>query len=599
MLPLALALSLAGLSVGPALVALGRARGRWRVVVEGFSLAVVPGLILLRLLPHVVEELGLWAVALVGAGYFTLRLADRAHHHDPAHDHAHHPTRGNAVGLAIVFPALLAHAFTDGAALAMASAAGGRAHLGAELAGALVLHRLPEGMFLANALVPRLGWRGAGLRLGAMALATVVGALTGESLLERIPDAVFDGVMSFGLGAMLRLAVHSHEPEPSTARARTASGAAFLTGVAAVLMIPDPRSVLLLAHPQELSFLRTLSALFVETAPAVLVGVVVAAWVRARVRPATLAWLSVPGALRQSARGAVFGAAMPLCSCGAVPVARELLSNGAPFAAVVAFLVATPELDLGAVVLAQSLLGTDVTLLRLASGVLVALGVGALLGRAEPSPAPRAPEEDRGWWRAQRLPTSLSYAVDQVAAWYMLGLVAAAVLEAAVRPGALGSLAHPWDLALAALCAIPLYVGPHAATPVAAVLIHKGAGVGAAMAFLLVSTGANAAVIATVGRARGRATGARFAAFMVLAAVASGMIAELAVGRDGIPEVHSLAAHHHGWIETGSGVLVAALLIASVARNGPRRWFRALQPDPVTHDHGHRLSHDHADVTAP
>lgn len=596
MLPLALALSLVGLCVGPCLIALGRARGRWRAVVEGFSLAVVPGLILLRLLPHVVEELGATAIALVGAGYFTLRLADRAHDH---HDHAHDHRRGTAVGLAIVLPALLAHAFTDGAALAMASAAGGREHLGPELAGALVLHRLPEGMFLASALVPRVGWRGTGMRLGAMALATVVGALTGESLLEHVPDAVFDGVMSFGLGAMLRLAVHSHEPEPPTARGRTAAGLAFLAGLAAVLMIPDPRSVLHLAHAQELSFVRTLSALFVESAPAVLLGVLVAALVRSRVRPATVGWLSTLGAFRQSARGAVFGAALPLCSCGAVPVARELLSNGAPFASVVAFLVATPELDLGAVVLAQSLLGTEITLLRLASGLLVALLVGWLLGRREPPPEPPRPSEDVGWWRAQGFADALSYAVDQVAAWYMFGLVSAAVIEAAVTPGTLARLQHPWDLVVAALVAIPMYLGPHAATPVAAVLMHKGAGVGAAMAFLLASTGANAAVIATLGRARGRGVGARFAAVMALAAVASGMIAELAVGRDGIPEVHALAAHDHGAIETVSGVLVALLLVASVARNGPRRWFRALQPDPVTHDHGHRLSHDHVDATAP
>lgn len=596
MLTLTLALSLIGLCVGPCLVALGRARGRWRAAVEGFSLAVVPGLILLRLLPHVVEELGAAAVALVGAGYFTLRLADRAHGH---HGHAHDHRRGQTVGLAIVLPALLAHAFTDGAALAMATAAGGSEHLGPELAGALVLHRLPEGMFLASALVPRVGWRGTALRLGAMGLATVVGALLGESLLARVPDAVFDGVMSFGLGAMLRLAVHSHEPEPATARARTTSGMAFLAGLAAVLMIPDPRSVLHLAHPQELSFLRTITALFVETAPAVLLGVLAAALVRSRVRPATLAWLSTPGALRQSARGAVFGAALPLCSCGAVPVARELLSNGAPFASAVAFLVATPELDLGALVLAQSLLGTEVTLLRLGSGLFVALLVGWLLGRREPPPPTPRPSTEVGWWRAQSFTAALSYAVDQVAAWYMLGLVAAAVMEAAMTPGSLARLQHPWDLALAALVAIPMYVGPHAATPVAAVMIHKGAGVGAAMAFLLASTGANAAVIATVGRARGWAMGARFAAVMVLAAVASGTVAELVAGRDGIPEVHALAAHDHGAVEAVSGALVALLLIASVARNGPRRWFRALQPDPVTHDHGHGLSHAHVDATAP
>jgi hypothetical protein len=571
-LALSLLLSLLGLSVGPALVALGRARGRWRAAVEGFSLAVVPGLIALRLLPHVVEELGVVAFALAAAGYGTLRLADRSHH---GHGHTH-GAKVSAVGAAIVIPALLAHAFTDGAALAMASAAGGRAHVGPELASALVLHRLPEGMFLASALVPALGWPKTLRRLGAMALATLLGAALGESLLRAVPDAVFDGVMAFGLGAMLRLALHTHEPEPGTVAGRRAAGAAFLVGVAAVVLIPDPQSVLNASHPQELSFARAVVALFIETSPAVLLGVLAAVGVRALRRPFPAAWLAVSGRVVQAARGVVFGLPRPMCSCGAVPVARGLLARGAPLSAVLAFIVAAPELDVGAVALATGLLGPGITALRLGMGVLAAMVVAMALGGSDPSGRPHSlppGEED---------PSS---AADQIASWFVLGIVAAATLEAAVAPGALASIPRGWSYVGAVLAAMPMYLAPHASIPVAAVLIHKGLGVGPAVCFVMGASGANASVLRALVEARGRPLALRFGAVMIGASVGVGLLVERLSGAQGVPEVHDLAAHHHGILETLSAVTLLALLAGSVLRSGPRRWFLALQPWGDPHDH--------------
>lgn len=574
-----LGLSLAGLSVGPGLVALGRSRGRWRAAVEGFSLAVVPGLIALRLFPHVLEELGVLAFALAAAGYLALRLADR---HDP-HDHgrANHASGATAVGVAIVLPALVAHAFTDGAALAMASATGGRAHMGPELAGALVLHRLPEGMFLATALVPALGWRRTIHRLAAMGLATVLGAVLGESLLRSVPDAIFDGVMAFGLGAMLRLAVHAHDAGPDGASARAASGAAFLVGVAALVVIPDPHSILDAAHPQELSFARAAVALFVESAPAVLLGVVVAAAVRRIRRPFPSSRLAVEGRWRQAAQGVIFGLPMPMCSCGAVPSARELLGQGAPLGAVLAFVIAAPELDLGAIALAQGLLGHEVTLLRVAAGTLAALVVGAALGGAERARAlpVSPPEPDRGFLHGT------SRATDQIAAWFVLGIVAAATIEAAVAPGALASVPLALRYAFAMLAALPMYLAPHASIPVAAVLIHKGLGVGPAVALLMGASGANSWVLRLIGDARGRGPAARFGAVMLMASVLVGAALERLVSPDAIPEVHALAAHDHGVVEVASAVALGALLVGSVLRSGPRQWFTALQPVRAEHTH--------------
>ncbi|MEZ4405867.1 MAG: hypothetical protein R3A52_05270 [Polyangiales bacterium] len=270
-----LALSLAGLAVGPALVALGRGRALPSAAIEGFTLGVVPTILALRLVPHVVEGVGaVTGILLVLAGYALLWGADRKLH------------RGGArVGAQVVVPALALHALSDGAGLAVATASSG-AGFRPGLVAALLLHRLPEGLFMTSALLPIFGWRGTALRLGAVGAATVIGAVGGRLLLTHVPDAFLDAVVALAAGAILRLVLHSHSPPPTTVRGRALSGAAFLFGAALVVWVPDPDSVLLRSQAAELNAADALTALFVECAPAVLVGVALLALLR-RVAPTT------------------------------------------------------------------------------------------------------------------------------------------------------------------------------------------------------------------------------------------------------------------------------------------------------------------------
>lgn len=263
MLIAAVAVSVLGLLVGPALVALGRGRELPGAVMEGFTLGVIPALLATRLIPHVVEGVGAWALALVALGFGVVTLVDRR-------DHA----RGTQLGAAVVVPTLAVHAVSDGAGLAMASSVldGGARAAGLGLAAALLLHRLPEGLFIANASVDAVGWRGTFRRIGVVALATVVGATLGRGLLAVVPEAVLDGVVALGLGGMLRLSVHSHHPLPGTAEARAAGAAAFLGGIALVVMAPDPEQVLRAASGQELSVAQVVGPMFVETSASMLLG---------------------------------------------------------------------------------------------------------------------------------------------------------------------------------------------------------------------------------------------------------------------------------------------------------------------------------------
>jgi uncharacterized membrane protein YraQ (UPF0718 family) len=594
-----------GFAVGPLLVAWGRGRRAPSAAIDGFTLGVVPSLLLLHLVPHVVEEVGAGALALVALGYTVLWMADRR-----AHD------GGERIGAALVLPTLVIHALGDGAGLAIAtSAAGHREQVSTGLGLALVLHRLPEGLFLATAMVPVMGWRRAIPRLSMVAGATVVGALLGSALLSKIPDAVFDAVAAFGIGAMLRLATHRHGADAPTPLTRALSAVTFVAGVVIAAWIPDPDSVLRHARPHELSFIESLGPLFVETAPSMLIGLAVAGAVQTWAPRKQASWLNGRGALSQALRGMLFGVPLPLCSCGVLPLVRRLLAARVPVAAVAAFAAGTPALDVGGAVFSFRLFGAPLALARIASGFVIAVAValavawstrgvsmrfalrpappGSMLRPSPPwSATPHEPESDPPE-APRRALSALRQAVgptlDHVAAWYVAGLCLAAAFEAAVDPAAVAGLGAPLDVVLGALAAVPVYMCAQGAAPFAAVMIHKGASLGAALAFAMVAPGTNLPVLAAFRRSLGNRAALAFGLASLATAVAVGLAANALVPAASVPEMHHLVAHAHAPWELACAGALAGLLLRSMVRVGPRAWFAAMAPneEPAADRHAH------------
>lgn len=232
MLLIAVTLSVLGLAAGPLLLAWGKGRALPSAAIEGATLGLVPAVVLLRLVPHVFEEIGPLALALVAAGYAALWIVERRSHR----------SLGRA-GQIVALPALVLHAAADGATLGVVlgdggAAARGAAQGGALLAAALLVHRLPEGLFVARALVPESGWRSAIAWLGALASATVAGALLGERALSLAPHEVVHGVVAVGLGAILRLATHTHERTPQRRGGVLAFVGALAAGLALNAAVP-------------------------------------------------------------------------------------------------------------------------------------------------------------------------------------------------------------------------------------------------------------------------------------------------------------------------------------------------------------------------
>ncbi|MCU0685434.1 MAG: hypothetical protein MUF34_24875, partial [Polyangiaceae bacterium] len=369
MLGLVLALSVAGLAVGPLLYAGGRGRASTIAALDGLTLGLVPPLVVLRLAPHVYDEIGRAAPILMAVGYGFVWLLERRGH----------GARGARLASAVVVSALVAHALGDGAALAVTLRSAEHTGAGgAVFALALLLHRLPEGLVVTRALVPTLGWTATLVRLGLMAGATLVGALLGQSALQTLPEGPVEGLVALGLGALVRWVAHTHDAEPAGRWATAAAGLAFVAGLALALALPTPHSLLERAQPRELALGDSFLPLFVECAPALLAGAVLG--------PA--AGLLLGPLARRRPHGAL-GALGPLSGLAAAfrlaPTKRALASWARHSAArrpagiMATWALASAALAVDVHLLSARLLGLPWALARALAGGATAIGVGLLV----------------------------------------------------------------------------------------------------------------------------------------------------------------------------------------------------------------------------
>jgi len=236
--------------------------------------------------------------------------------------------------------------------------------------------------------------------------------------------------------------------------------------------------------------------------------------------------------MRSAAVAALFGAPLPLCSCGVLPAAMALRRKGASREATLSFLITTPETGVDSIAVTYAFFGPLLAVVRPVVAIVTALVAAAFSLRgaaAEPEPPPAldsAPgacdgcdgeppaHEHDGLRQAQRDPVGLvarlrlaaRYAFvdlfDDLGFWLAFAFLLTGLLSA-ILPGDFFARLLPGTvvpmLAMIAI-GVPLYVCASASTPLAALFVAKGASAGAALVFLLVGPATNAATIGAIAR---------------------------------------------------------------------------------------------------
>jgi uncharacterized protein len=569
--------SIVALALGPPLLKLAAGSGWGLRLLDGFIYVAIGGLVLLHVLPEAIHHSGWWALLAAGIGMAGPSQIE--------HRLKHSAKQAHAAALFLACIGLGLHGLMDGIALG----ATGDASLVEGLGLAVVLHRLPVGITLWWLIEPARGARTAAWVLAAMALATVLGFVLGGSAAAAMDSPAMGLFYAFVGGSLLHVVLHRPHPVaegPAPPSGRFVAGVGGLLGFGLLAVLHSAH-----VHVEDAGFWALLLDLVLASAPALVLAYLAAGLVQSYLPHASIRWMGRGGPASQSLRGVVFGLPLPICSCGVIPLYRSLIVQGAPTSAALAFLVATPELGLDAILLSLPLLGGKITLARVVCAAVVALLVGWGIGRfVPPHPTPTSTagtaEESRGW--RERLPGAIRAGfgdvVDDTAPWILAGLVIAAALQPALDSPWLRQLPDNWEVLLFALVGMPAYVCAAGATPLVAVLVAGGVSPGAGIAFLLAGPATNVTTFGILSQLHGRRVAVAFGLAIIVLCVALGTSVNLLMPDAGQGVFGGGHGEDHGVFQLIFGLVLAALFVASLLRLGPRGFFGKLGEQGGSHE---------------
>jgi uncharacterized protein len=129
--------------------------------------------------------------------------------------------------------------------------------------------------------------------------------------------------------------------------------------------------------------LANFTELFLESAPWLLLGLILAGLLKVFV---PMAWMQKQlggHGVKSVVKAALIGAPLPLCSCGVIPAAVGLRRSGASKAATTSFLVSTPETGVDSITVSYVLLGPFMAIIRPIAAITSAIVAGLLVGKDE------------------------------------------------------------------------------------------------------------------------------------------------------------------------------------------------------------------------
>lgn len=196
---------------------------------------------------------------------------------------------------------------------------------------------------------------------------------------------------------------------------------------------------------------------------------------------------------------ALLGTVTPFCSCSSIPLFIGFTSAGLPLGVTFSFLISSPMVDLGSLVLLMSIFGAKVAIFYVVLGLVIAVAGGTLIEKlhmenqveefirrasAVDIASPTLTQKER-----------LVFAKDQVTETFkkvfpyiLIGVGIGAVIHNWIPESwvvaVLGSH-NPFGVILATIIGIPMYADIFGTIPIAEALLGKGAQLGTVLAFMM------------------------------------------------------------------------------------------------------------------
>ncbi len=199
---------------------------------------------------------------------------------------------------------------------------------------------------------------------------------------------------------------------------------------------------------------------------------------------------------------ALLGTVTPFCSCSSIPLFIGFSNAGLPVGVTFSFLISSPLVDLGALILLMSIFGTEIAITYVVVGLALAVVGGTIIDKlgmqkyVETFNAPNGtvdisqPELTRK--------DRFVYAKEQVAAtvkkvwlYVLIGVGIGAAIHNWIPTEWIQAVLgqnNPFSVLIATGVGVPMYADIFGTIPVAEALFFKGVGVGTILAFMMAVT---------------------------------------------------------------------------------------------------------------
>lgn len=199
---------------------------------------------------------------------------------------------------------------------------------------------------------------------------------------------------------------------------------------------------------------------------------------------------------------ALLGTVTPFCSCSSIPLFMGFTSAGLPIGVTFSFLISSPMVDLGSLVLLMSIFGVRVAIVYVIMGLIIAIIGGLIIEkmRMEPYVEEYILQSKMVDLESPTLTTSdrLQFAKEQVIdtfkkvfPYILLGVGIGALIHNWIPESFIQNILggdNPFGVILATLVGVPMYGDIFGTIPVAEALLSKGALLGTVLSFMMAVT---------------------------------------------------------------------------------------------------------------
>lgn len=196
---------------------------------------------------------------------------------------------------------------------------------------------------------------------------------------------------------------------------------------------------------------------------------------------------------------ALLGTVTPFCSCSSIPLFIGFTSAGLPLGVTFSFLISSPMVDLGSLVLLMSIFGWKVAIIYVVMGLIIAVAGGSLIERLHLEDQVEEyirkgknielPQQD------MTIKDRIRYAWDQMTGtakkvfpYVLIGVGIGAIIHNWIPQDLIVALLgdnNPLGVIIATLAGVPMYADIFGTIPIAEALLSKGALLGVVLSFMM------------------------------------------------------------------------------------------------------------------